>query len=159
SDSYIFRAADAGIDRAAGSPRYPVRFRTQPEVRVDSTRLIDTGSIDADHASATGIELAANWRNFLFEAENFWFDVDRRTGNLSDPSFEGYYVQGSWVITGESHRYNMATASYQNPRPYTNFTSSGGLGAWEIAVRYSDTDLNFHEGVQGAATPVDGIRG
>jgi phosphate-selective porin OprO/OprP len=69
------------------------------------------------------------------------------------------YAQGSWVITGESRRYNMASASYQNPRPAVNVSSQGGLGAWELAVRYSQMDLNFRDGVEGLAIPVGGIRG
>jgi len=157
SDTYVLRPADAGID--AGNPRSAIRFRTQPELRVDSTRLIDSGNIDADDASAMGVEIAGNWRNLLFQAENFWYEINRRTGNLPDPDFSGYYLQSSWVITGESHRYNMATGSYQNPRPYVNFGSGGGFGAWELAVRYSDTDLNFREGVEGLAVPVGGVRG
>src|SRR5262245_48043170 len=155
--TYILRAADQSADSSVN--RYTVRLRAQPELRVDSTRLIDTGVIDTDHMTATGVELAGNWRNFLFQAENFWFDVTRRTGQLSDPDFGSWYAQLGWVITGESHRYNIANASYQNPRPYVNFSSQGGIGAWEIAVRFSHTDLDYHEGDFGLPTPADGIRG
>jgi len=38
----------------------------------------------------------------------------------------------------------------------------GGWGAWEIAARYSDLDLNWHEGAIGetpAQAPVGGVRG
>ncbi len=38
--TYVFQPADQG---ASTSPRYPTRFRDRPEIRVDSTRLIDTG--------------------------------------------------------------------------------------------------------------------
>ena len=53
----------------------------------------------------------------------------------------------------------MATASFQNPRPFVNVSSQGGWGAWELALRYTHTDLNFHEGRPGLATPADGVRG
>jgi phosphate-selective porin OprO/OprP len=155
--TYVLHPPDAGID--ATGVRYGVRFRNQPELRVDSTRLIDTGSIDATSATATGVELAGNWRNFLFQGEHFWYDIERRNSSLANPRFSGYYLQGSWILTGESHRYNMASGSWQNPRPFVNAGPGGGWGAWELALRYSRTDLNFHGGLLGAAAPADGIRG
>ena len=63
------------------------------------------------------------------------------------------------MITGESHRYNMATASYQTPRPYVPFSSGGGWGAWELAMRYSHTDLNSNAGVLGSTSTANSIRG
>ena len=96
----------------------PMRFRDRPEIRVDSVRLIDTGSIDAAHASVLGMEFGANWKSFYLQGEHFWFDVERRgAAALPDPDFAGYYLQGSWMLTGESRRYNPATGSFQNPRP------------------------------------------
>jgi len=40
--------------------------------------------------------------------------------------------------------------------------NAGTWGAWELAVRYSDLDLNWHPGVIGqtaAQSPIGGIRG
>ena len=155
--SYVLHPPDQGF--SATSNRYGIRFRDRPELRVDSTRLIDTGTIDARHASATGVEFAANWRNWLLQAEDTGFAVDRRASSLASPRFNGYYLEGSWVLTGESHRYNAANASYQSPRPFVPFDGHDGWGAWELALRYSRTDLNFHAGFAGLASPADGIRG
>jgi phosphate-selective porin OprO and OprP len=158
SGTYVIHPADQGAD--ATGARYGIRFRDRPELRIDSTRLIDTGTINADHAYAAGAELAGNWRNFFLQAENFWFGIERpKPTTLSNPKFNGYYVEGSWVLTGESHRYNMATASYQNPRPYVPFSSQGGWGAWELAMRYSHTDLNSNAGLPGSASTSNSIRG
>jgi phosphate-selective porin OprO and OprP len=155
--TYVLHPAHA-IDSASAidlsSARHVVRLRNQPELRVDSTRLIDTGNIDAQHAYTVGTELAGNWRNLYVQGENFWYGIKRRNFTLSDPTFSGYYVQAGWMVTGESHRYNMTNGSYQNPRPYIN-----GRGAWELALRFSHTDLNYHQGSEGSATPSDGIRG
>ncbi len=155
--TYMLHPANA-IDSASAidlsSARYVVRLRNQPELRVDSTRLIDTGNIDAKHAWAGGAELAGNWRNLLLQGEHFWYGIERRNSSLSDPKFSGYYLQAGWVMTGESHRYNMSSGSYQNPRPFVN-----GRGAWELALRYSHVDLDYHRGTEGNATPTDGVRG
>jgi phosphate-selective porin OprO/OprP len=156
SATYVFSPADQG---SATTPRHPVRFRDRAEIRVDGVRLIDTGAIDAAHASAYGVEFGANWKNFYVQGENFWFDVDRRDAALDDPSFGGYYLQGSWLLTGESRRYNAATGSFQNPRPKSPFAHGGGWGAFELAARLSHTDLNFDEGDAGVAPIAGAIRG
>lgn len=171
SDNYTLHIGAAGtwvihpantIDSASAidlaSARYVVRMRNQPELRVDSTRLIDTGNIDANHAFTYSTELAGNWRSLFFQGEHFWYGLERRNSTLSNPRFSGYYLQGSWLITGERRRYNMTNGSYQNPRPFVRADKSGA-GAWELAVRYSHTNLNFHAGSEGAATPAEGVRG
>ena len=104
SGTYVFSPADQG---PGTTPRHPLRFRDRPEIRVDSVRLIDTGSIDADNASVYGVEFGANWKNWYLQGEHFWFDVERALpSTLPDPDFAGYYLQGSWMFTGESRRYN-----------------------------------------------------
>jgi phosphate-selective porin OprO/OprP len=41
----------------------------------------------------------------LLQGENFWYDITRvPTPGKSNPNFGGWYVEGSWVITGESHK-------------------------------------------------------
>jgi phosphate-selective porin OprO/OprP len=161
SGTWALSPADQGRD--ATGARYPIRFRDRPEIRVDSTRLIDTGSIDADSASAIGVELAGNWRNFYLQGENYWFAIDRRPTTAavqpSNPRFGGYYVQGSWVITGEPRRYNMTTASFQSPRPYSPVSWPYGFGAWEIGARFSHMNLNFLQGPDDTAASGLGVRG
>ena len=157
SGSYVFSPADQGLGT---TPRHPLRFRDRPEIRVDSVRLIDTGSIDADNASVYGLEFGGNWKNFYAQAEHFWFDVQRPgSSTLPDPDFAGYYLQGSWVLTGERRRYNPATGSFQAPRPKVPLSPNGGFGAWELGARYSRMNLNFMEGLEGAAAAPEAVRG
>ena len=156
SATRVFSMADQG---SAAMPRHPLRFRDRPEVRLDSVRLIDTGPLDAAHANAYGVEFGANYKNFYVQGENFWFDVDRRGTALEDPSFGGFYLMGSWMITGESRRYNATTGSFQNPRPKSPFAHDGGWGAFEVAARFSQTDLNFDEGAVGTAPVASAVRG
>jgi len=158
SATFVLHTPDQGSSAAA--PRRSIRFRDRPEIRVDSVRLIDTGVIDAEGASVIGAEFGANWKNFYLQGEHFWFDVERSAAStLPDPSFTGYYLQGSWVITGESRRYNPVTGSFQIPRAKTPFASGGGIGAWEVAARYSRMNLNFEEGLAGTAAVPGSVRG
>jgi phosphate-selective porin OprO/OprP len=158
SGTYVFAPPDQGS--AATTPRHAIRFRDRPEIRTDSTRLIDTGAIDAERASVFAAEFGANWKNFYVQGEHFWFDITRRAPTtFADPSFKGYYLQGSWIVTGENRRYNPVTGAFQNPRPKASFTKEGGPGAWEIAARYSRMNLDFEEGLEGTAAVPGSVRG
>ena len=53
SGTWVFQPPDQGSTAAAGQ-RHGVRLRDRPEIRVDSTRLVDTGPIDADSAYVYG---------------------------------------------------------------------------------------------------------
>ena len=156
--SWVFEPADQGS--TASGARYPVRFRDRPELRVDSTRLIDTGTIDANNAYAAGLEAAVRAGSFFFQGEYFNYGIDRRTpSSASDPGFSGWYAQASWVLTGEAHRYNSASAAFTAPKPNAALGTDGGIGAFELAARYSRVDLNDHEGLAGTAAAADAIRG
>jgi phosphate-selective porin OprO/OprP len=155
--TYTTKMADSIA--GAGSPHL-LQLRERPELNVDSQnkRLIDTGAIDASHYWEWGLETAGNYQNFYGQGGYFHYDVTRRNSLLTDPDFSGWYAQASWVITGEAKQYKPERGAYGSPVPVTAF-GKGGVVAWELAVRYSDLNLNFHEGA--ALTPVaaDGIRG
>jgi phosphate-selective porin OprO/OprP len=161
--SYAARPADVGgPDAAATTARYPITFQERPELRVDGTRLISTGAIDARHASTLGVEAAAQYGPFFIESEYERLAIQRRNpaAGASDPRFHGFYAQGSYVLTGEARRYNPSTAAFDGPAVDHPFSLEDGTwGAWEIALRYSDADLNYHPGAAGAAPGADAVRG
>jgi phosphate-selective porin OprO and OprP len=64
----------------------------------------------------------------------------------SSQDFGGYYVYGTWYLTGESR-----AASYEvkglNGAEFTQIKikhplSAGGWGAWEVGLRYSEVNMN-----------------
>src|SRR5690606_12988671 len=65
----------------------------------------------------------------------------------------------SWVLTGESKPYSSSRGAYGLPSPNDPLSSDGGIGAWELAARYSALDLDDRAGIPGFAAPVGGIRG
>ncbi len=154
--SSVINPGDAG---ASAAVRYPVQLRERPELRVDGTRLIDTGAMNAQSATETGVELG--WQNgpLFAQGEAFNFDIKRKdpaTG-ATDPSFSGWYVEGGWSLTGEARKYNTATAAFDGVVPAHNFDLKAGTwGAWELVARYSTLDLNYHE---NSATAADRVRG
>jgi phosphate-selective porin OprO/OprP len=154
----VLEPADAGLGAAI---RYPLQLRDRPELRVDGTRLVDTGPIDSLGATSIGLEAGLTAGPVLVEGEWTRIRFDRRGPALSgDPRFEGWYLQGSWAITGERRAYDPADARFSGFRPNQNFDlAKGTWGAFELAARYSVTDLNYNIGRLGAATPLGGVRG
>jgi phosphate-selective porin OprO/OprP len=146
---------------AAGGGSQSVRLRDRPEIRVDGTRLIDTGGMTGKTADMWSVDLGGNWENFFLGGEYTNFSVDRTAPVVSHPTFSGWYLEGSWIITGETKAYstsalNNETGGFQAPVPSRPFSFSGdSWGMWELAVRYSDTNLNWNTGV---ATGVFGGR-
>lgn len=160
--SYVARPADAGgPDTAPGAARYTVTLQERPELRVDGTRLISTGAINAQHASTRGIEAAALFQSLFIQAEYERFGIERRNpATLSDPHFSGAYVEGAWVVTGERRRFNGGNFTFDAPLVDHPFSpADGSWGALEIAARYSDVDLNYRAGAPGTAPAADAIRG
>ncbi len=131
-----------------------VRFRSKPESNPinDPTtggRLVDTGSIpgDVQYFSLVGAELAGVFGPLSIQGEYIRTDVDRSVGDSL--VFDGYYGYASWFLTGESRNYKADKGIFDILLPNKPFSLvSGGLGAWELAARYSEIDLN-DDGVSG----------
>jgi len=161
--SYAARPVDSGgPDTAAGAVRYGVTLQERPELRVDGTRLISTGAINADHASTLGLEAAAQWGSFFLQGEYERLEIERLGAavGVTDPKFEGYYLEGSYLLTGERRRFNAGTFAFDAPPVDHPFSLADGTwGAFEIAGRYSRVDLNHHQGAAGTAPTADAVRG
>ena len=114
-----------------------VRFRTEPEFN-KAPVFVDTGLLKADSAMTYNFE--ASWRKgpFWLLGEYVLNDVD--ASELGSLDFTGYFVTGSWALTGEMRGYNRKSGIF-NPLPVAKSVYQGGWGAWEVAARWSDIDL------------------
>lgn len=123
-------------------PGDAIRFRDRPELRVDAQRMIDVNfANNVDTVSVYGPELAVNYGPFRAQGEYYRYDVNRLVGN--DINLNAWYLQASWVITGEPYKYDIKKGAYSGVKPNNPFsTVTGGYGAWEVAARYSQADLN-----------------
>jgi phosphate-selective porin OprO/OprP len=163
--SYVIHPANTGGPQATLGGSTALNARTialsnTPELRIDGTKLINTGNIDANNAWSAGLEFAVQKQNFYLQSEYEQFGVGRSDVGRKNPRFHGFYVEGSWVLTGETRRYNTQTAAFDAPSVDHPFSlSGGGLGVFELAARYSDMDLNFDAGTAGHAPGADAIRG
>ena len=115
------------------------RLRARPEAGLAS-QLIDSGTLaPAEHIDRRGFE--ALWIHGPWSAQGEYLAA---TVTLADqrPNYRahGYYAFVSWVVTGESRPYAGGNVGDIKPQ--------GRLGAFELALRYSELDLD-HAGVRG----------
>jgi phosphate-selective porin OprO/OprP len=145
-----------------------IQLQDRPEIRVDGTRLINTGGMSAKHAYMYAFDGGFNIDNFFLGGEYANFDVRRNaSGALSadNPNFSGWYVEGSWILTGETKSYTVSATNnevggFGAPKVASPFSMKGdSWGAWELTARYSNTDLNWHDVFAGDATHQAGING
>jgi phosphate-selective porin OprO/OprP len=160
--SYVVDPPNGTGPAADGSTLASARalaFSNTQQLRVDGTKLINTGNIPAHTGYTAGLEVAAQKGPFILQSEYEQFGVSR-ADIASHPTFHGWYVEGLWTLTGEPRVYNHAAAAFDAPAPAHPFSwSDGTWGAFELGVRYADADLNYHEGLFGAPQPATGVRG
>ena len=128
----------------AYSRRNPIldrlRLRARPETHL-STPWIDTRSFPARSEDLLGVEAALVQGPFSLQSE--YVNAATDSPGLGDPSFNSFYVAGSFFLTGENRRYKGDTGTFTRVRPKGNlFGGERGLGAWQLAARYSRLDLN-----------------
>lgn len=159
-----------------GKPKSSYAFGDTPELTIDSngTQLVSTGTLAASHVSSWGLETAANYKNFYGQAGYYGFYIHRSPVaynvfsaagissavpvQASNNSFSGWYVQGSWVLTGEQKSYTPATASFSAPKPAKPLNlKEGTWGAFEFAARFSE--LNLNDNVNDTSSVVTGWSG
>jgi phosphate-selective porin OprO/OprP len=139
------------------------RFRDRPELRIDGARLVDTGNINSEGGFMYGVEAGVRYKSLTVQGEYFGWEIDRNRECPScnavapDPEFDGYYVQASYILTGENRLYNAQSSgnsrmNFGAPRPSSPFSTGGTWGAFELAARYSVIDLNYNVSGEGIAS-------
>jgi phosphate-selective porin OprO/OprP len=115
-----------------------LRFRTEPEFN-NAPLFVDTGLFEADHATLYDVEISARRGPLWLAGEYLKTDVSAPA--QGDPDFSGYHFTASWIVTGEMRKYNRRSAT-MGPVPISKPVNRGGVGAWELAARWSDLDLS-----------------
>ncbi len=85
---------------------------------------------------------------FNAQAEYSTRSVDTPVG---DVDLDGYYAEAGWFLTGESMNYDTGKAQFGSVKP-KGIVGKGGIGAWQLALRYDVLDLNEAVDVLGVGT-------
>jgi len=119
------------------------RISSRPEAHL-GPKYIDTGVIEnIKNANLTNFETAFVYKSFSFQGE-YIVGVYKTMDfvEIDNYKFASYYGQVSYYLTGESKNYKGSYSGFGRVKPKKNFGSEGGAGAWEVAVRFSNSDLN-----------------
>lgn len=115
------------------------RFRNET-TNMSSFFLTDTGNIDLDKVTLGLIEAAAMYGPWSIQSEYARAKADRDVG--SSVNFDAFYVQLGWTLTGESRAYKGSDGEFKRLKPRNEFSlAKGTWGAWELAARYDQVDL------------------
>jgi phosphate-selective porin OprO/OprP len=137
-----------GVSGSYQKPEDSVRLRSRPENHM-SDYLIDTGDMsNVDHVIRLGAEVAAVYGPFHCAAEFLNANVSSCDDDMMEPdrialeddaSFSGIYLQAGYFVTGETRSFLKGNWARTSPK---SVLLEDGLGAIELAIRYSSLDLN-----------------
>ena len=132
--------------------KLPIQYKTEPEFD-QAPVYVDTGSMTAN--SGWTYDLEASWRRgpFWLAAEYIYTDLD--SPEFGNPTFDGYSLTVSWVLSGEMRAYNKGNGTFR-PVPISRSVYQGGWGAWELSTRWSTLDLTDGT-VEGGETDIFSI--
>jgi phosphate-selective porin OprO/OprP len=149
-----------GADYSFNDPaRELVQYASQPEIFVSQNPVIgpggldnlpivsvppfvQTGMIPTSYTNLFDLEAAAALGRFYLQSEARWAVLKHLDG--STIVFPGAMLQARYVLTGEKLPYNRQGGVFGRITPDhpVKFGAGAGLGAWEIAGRWSYLDLN-----------------
>jgi phosphate-selective porin OprO/OprP len=115
-----------------------LRLRSRPELNV-APYFVETEAFAAHDTRLAQGEVYYRPGPWLFGTEYFVQKVNAL--ELPDPLFHGGDAVVSWLITGETRRYNTAGGYFLAVSPRRT-VFQGGPGAWEALLRLSYIDLD-----------------
>jgi phosphate-selective porin OprO/OprP len=112
---------------------------TSPAVGSTAGALVNGAQTGVKNATYWGLEAAGVYGPFSVQGEYNKLHVDRY-GAATSGNFDGYYVFGSFFVTGESRTFKGGAVD--RVKPFADFNPSKGTwGAVEILARYDVLDL------------------
>ena len=129
-----------------------LRVSSRPEAQLSDIAYLDTGLMETDNVNLFGLEGAIKLGSLSLQGEYIRMDVDAvRRRNFQyfslrdedDVTFDGFYAAASYFLTGEERPYVRSQGAFSRVHPKRNFSlSESGWGAFELALRYSNLDLD-----------------
>jgi len=135
NDENLLHLGAAFSSRSSSDETYSVSSRAENHL---GTKLLVMDLDDVSGMNLMGAEMAFVMGSFSVQGEYVINSVEA----MEDYSFSGYYGQVSYFLTGEKRKYKNSLAGFDRVKPNKNMKEGEGLGAFEIAARYSSMDLS-----------------
>jgi len=133
-----------GVGYRYSNAKEGFRYLSEPEFN-KSPVFVDTGFgfenpvLPADKLETWNAELS--WRRGPLWLASEYTRTDVDSPAFGNPSFDGYWVGLSWVLTGEMRAYNKKSGVFGGV-PVARSVYQSGKGAWEFTTRWSTIDLD-----------------
>ncbi len=124
----VFHLGAAGSMRDYDGEEYEIEETAEVHTAVE---IIDTKNIAAQGVTLAGLEAALGLGPVLLQAEYMSAHVEAVEDN-EDATYDGYYIQAGWLLTGEQRPYKKGVFGKVKPQADT--------GALELVARYSVLD-------------------
>jgi phosphate-selective porin OprO/OprP len=98
----------------------------------------------ASNTTAYNVDVVGIFGRFHAKAEYVAMTVEQNgleSGIAGDYNIDGWSVDAGVFLTGESKSYDRAKAQFGSIKP-NRIVGQGGIGAWELGIRYEKMDLN-----------------
>ena len=135
NDNNLLHLGAAFSSRSSSDDTYSVSSRAENHL---GTKLLDMDLDNVTGMNLMGVEMAFVMGSFSVQGEYVMNSVEA----MEDYSFSGYYGQVSYFLTGEKRKYKNSLAGFDRVKPNKNMKEGEGLGAFELAARYSSMDLS-----------------
>jgi len=161
----------SGDSHTTNEGQETIQFLSRPESHLFPANLVNTGPIRTNGADVINPELAfvrgpvaiqgEYSRAFVNQASKSCTTTNNQTTcttlpGISNPDFDGFYIEGSYFLTGESRAsyYRTQFGHFERVTPKNNFSIDGShWGAWQVAARFSRLDLDTSAIKQVAGNP------
>ncbi len=124
-------------DGQSNSSASRFRYRT---TNMSNLAVVDTTLADMDDVNTGILELSGMYGPLSFQSEFAKSKVSRDSN--PDVDFTAWYAQVGYTLTGESRTYKGSDGEFKRLSPKNEFSlKKGTWGAWEVAARYDEIDL------------------
>ncbi len=127
-----------------------MQFKVKPEARADLNLLKTSQLAHINYGNVANLSLAYSKKSFSTQFEYLGASFNRDAG-YKNMFFHGGYAQVAYFLTGESKTYVPSKGKIESIKPIDPVFEFGksnkryGLGAWEVAAKYSTVNLNSKE--------------
>lgn len=125
--NHVLHLGMAGSIRNLDGEKYKLEERAEVHT---ADKIVTSAKTFTDQIKLLGLETAWLQGPFSLQAEYMTADIETETE--TNIRYAGYYLQGSYFLTGESRTYEKGQFGKIKPRAQS--------GAWELTIRYSILD-------------------